>query len=144
VIDELAQRINHAAESILENEALTADLDDVTAQALLDWGVACARMIAQGTEGLNDVEAENVMSPRLRAIRRLMRQVDQWIPQRREADVEASAALLTRIIAQATVIYGGDFIPPNSAQQDAFLRRNLAAAPEEIITRLRALIDGAG
>ena len=43
---EIQQRIQRAAESILENEALSADLDDDAAKLLLDWGVKRAEQIA--------------------------------------------------------------------------------------------------
>jgi hypothetical protein len=143
-MDKLTQRINRAVENILENEALTSNLDDDAAQALLDWGIACAQMIAQSTEWLSDIEAEDAMSPRLRAIRRMMRHVNQWIPQRLEAGSEDNAASLAKIIEQATVIYGKDFTHPGSIQQqNAFLRRNLAASPVETIASLRVLIEGA-
>jgi hypothetical protein len=48
---EVSQRIERAAESILENERLTADLDDAAAQVLIDWGLACAELIAGSTDG---------------------------------------------------------------------------------------------
>jgi len=43
---DLEQRASRAAESILEDESLTSDLDDVAAKVLLDWGLACAKAIA--------------------------------------------------------------------------------------------------
>ena len=36
--EEIRRRVERAAESILENERLTADLDDQAADFLLDWG----------------------------------------------------------------------------------------------------------
>ena len=35
----IQHRIQRAAESILENEALTEDLDDTAANVRIDWGV---------------------------------------------------------------------------------------------------------
>ena len=104
VTNQLAQCINHAVENILENESLTTDLDDAAAEALLDWGVACAKMIAQSTVGLNKIEAEDVMLPRLRATRRLMRLMNRWGSKRLQMDVESNAALLTKVIEQAVII----------------------------------------
>lgn len=139
--NEVPRRVKRAAESILENEALTADLDDVAAKVLLDWGGACAKMIAQSTAGLNNIEAEDAMSPRLRATRRLMRLVNRWVSKRQQRDTEGSATALTKIIEQAAIIYGEDFTPPSDDRRDAFLRQSLTAPPPQIIRDLRALIE---
>lgn len=117
---ELEERTQRAAESILENESLTEGLDDEAAQVLLDWGLACAKTIAQSTEGLTEAEAEEIMSTRLRAVRRLMRPMDKWINQE-ALDSEHSAALLAQIIEQAQIVYGEDYTPPTEAQQESFL-----------------------
>ena len=140
-MSELAQRIERAAESILENESLTANLDDAAAQVLFDWGIACARMVAQSTAGLDDGEAESVMSGRLRATRRLMRLVNQWMPRRSEMDAQGNAALLIRITEQAAIVYARDFTDLDSERWDAFLSQNLGVAPQELVVNLRALIE---
>ncbi len=137
----LTQRTNRVAESILENERLTADLDDATAQVLLDWGIACAKVIVQSTTGLDDTEAEEAMYPRLRATRRLMRLVNRWIPKRLNMESEDHTAQLTKIIEQAEVIYGEGFTPPGNEQQEAFLHRTLADSPPQIVKNLRTLIE---
>jgi hypothetical protein len=140
---EVAQRINHVTQSILENESLTADLDDTAAKELLDWGITCARKVAQDTSGLNDAEAEETMSPRLRATRRLMRSVNSWIAKRGEMDAEASTTSLTKIIEQAAIIYGEGFTPPDDERRAAFLRQQveLADNPQQMIANLRELLE---
>jgi hypothetical protein len=140
-VNELTGRIHRAAESILENERLTADLDDDAAKVLLDWGIACAKMVVQSTVGLDDVEAKAVMSPRLRATRRLMRLVNRWVARRGDLDAEGSATYLTRIIQQAAIIYGTDLMLPNHDRQDAFLRQGLVESPGQMIVNLRRLIE---
>ncbi len=140
-MSELAQRIERAAESILENESLTANLDDAAAQVLFDWGIACARVVAQSTAGLDDGEAESVMSERLRATRRLMRLVNQWAPRRSQMDAQGNAALLIRVVEQAAIVYGRNFTDLDSERRDAFLSQNLIVAPQQAIVNLRALIE---
>ena len=140
-MSKLAQRVERAAESILENESLTANLDDTAAQALFDWGIACARMVAQSTAGLDDGDVESIMSGRLRATRRLMRLVNQWMPRRSEMDAQDNAALLIRIAEQAAIVYGGDFTDLDSERWDAFLSQNLGTAPQQLVVNLRALIE---
>lgn len=139
--NELAPRINRVVESILENESLTADLDDVAAKALLDWGVACAKVIAQSTASLDDIEAEDVMSPRMHATRRLMRLVNRQVSRQSHTDAGGGATLLTKVIEQATTIYGKDFTPPDNEQRNAFLKEGLISSSPQFIANLRALIE---
>jgi hypothetical protein len=140
--DILEERAKHAAETILENESLTDGLDDAAAQVLLDWGLACAKMIAQSTANLNEAEAEETMSDRLRAVRRLMRPMDEWI-NRQALEPERSAALLAKIIEQAKVVYGEGYTPPTESQQENFLAQYQAseASPQQIITDLRQFLE---
>lgn len=140
---EVTRRIERAAESILGNEGLTADLDDAAAKVLLDWGVACAEKVAGSTDGLGDFEAEEVMSPRLRATRRLMRRVNRWAANRPNIDTEEGAELLNQIIEQAAIIYGDSFIPPDDDQRTSFLAQQweLADDPMQFIAELRELLE---
>ncbi len=140
-MSKLSQRISRAAESILENEGLTSNLDDTAAQSLISWGVACARIAARSTAGLDDAEAEDTMSPRLRATRRLMRGINRWIPKRLYKDAESNAASLAKIVDQASIIYGRDFTVLGSEWQDVFQSRNLDASPTQLIVNLRASIE---
>ena len=137
----LAQRINRAAESILENEGLTSNLDDEAAQALISWGVTCARMVARSTAGLDDTEAEDATSQRLRATRRLMRGVNRWIPKRLYKDAESNATSLAEILDQSAIVYGADFTALDGEWQQAFMNRNLEASPAQLIANLRASIE---
>jgi hypothetical protein len=145
-MDEITQRADRAAESILENERLTADLDDAAAQVLLDWGVTCARMIARDTTGLDEVAAERAMSPRLRAIRRLMRQVNLWVIRGQVMDAQGRSDLLHRMVGRAAVIYGPDFTPPNERQREMFLMRYLEFADDHplVVANLRQLVENPG
>ena len=84
------------------------------------------------------------MSPRLRAMRRLMRRVNRWDANRPEMDAGGNAVSLTRIIEQAAIIYGKDFTPPNDDQRDAFVRQHLAGPSLPMIVNLRKLVEGSG
>jgi hypothetical protein len=136
-MDDLKRRTQRAAERILENESLTADLDDDAAQVLLDWGVRCAEQIARDTVGLSGDLVEEAMYPRLRALRRLMRAVNRWAIKRQPMDAET----LAKMLEQAAIIYYG-YVPPDSIPQEAFRQQSLANSTPETITRLRAFIEG--
>jgi len=140
---EVTRRIQRAAESILENEKLTADLDDAAAKVLLDWGITCAEKIAGSTDGLGDSEAEEVISPGLRATRRLMLQVNRWVASRPDIDGAEEAELLSQIIEQACIMYGDGFAPPADDQRTSFLARQkeLSDDPPQFIADLRELLE---
>jgi hypothetical protein len=142
-VDELSRRIRRASESILENESLTAGLDDPAAQALLDWGLACAERVAESTALLTDEDARAAMSPRLRATRRLMRRVREWIVHRAELGPTAAAQLLAEIVEQATLIDPG-FTPPDDDRRAVFLRHWQGHDSPQMIADLCAFIQGAG
>ena len=65
--DHLESRTRRAVESLLENESLTADLDDAAAKELLDWGIAHAKEIISDTADMDDEGAEEAMYPRMSA-----------------------------------------------------------------------------
>jgi hypothetical protein len=128
------------AERFLENESLTADLDDGSAKMLLDWGMSRSKVIAQSTDGLDDEAAEEAMYPRLRAMRRLMRSVNRWVTRQKEMDDEGRATLLDRMIEQAAIIYDKNI---DRAQREAFRQQlaTLADTPQQMIGKLRAFFD---
>jgi hypothetical protein len=138
--DQLTCRIDRVAQSILENESLTSELDDAAAQELLDWGLNWAKTIVLHTANLDEIEAEAAMSPQLRANRRLMRTVNKWIA---KTDIEDSVRSLTKIIEQVATIYGEDFIPPDGDQCVAFARQQieLMDTPQQMVTNLREWLE---
>ncbi|NIP25638.1 MAG: hypothetical protein GWO38_17915 [Phycisphaerae bacterium] len=142
-MDELSRRIRRVTESILENESLTADLNDEAAEALLDWMIDCAKMVAQSTATLDEQAAEEAMSSRLRAIRRLMRLVNNWISQGPPAELVANQDQLDKILEQATIIYGQDFTTFDSNRLNTFWEQEVDSVkePQQLIESLRVLIE---
>lgn len=141
--EELSKRNARAAESILENERLTADLNDDAASVLLKWGLACAENIVQDTSGMNDLQAEEVMYRPMRALRRMMRAVNKWVNRYDTYSAEDHAESLERIITQARLIYGEDYTPPDDDQQREFQMRldELRANIPNMITQLRTFVE---
>jgi hypothetical protein len=141
VESKLAQRASRAVESILENEQLTAELSDAAAKPLIAWGSACAKMIAHSTAGLDDAQAQQAMSPRLRATRRLMRLVSRWFADQQEMDAAYNATQLAMAIERAAIVYDKAFVPPDKARRDAFVGQSLNLGPAQNIKNLRALLE---
>ena len=131
---EIQQRIQRAAESILENEALTADLNDDAAKALLDWGVERAQAIASETIEMDEAQAEEAMYRPMRALRKMLRVANKWVidPQERGPG---------RILKQAAMVYGAEYVCPTDAQQAAFLIEIPAGAIDRV-NALRSLVEG--
>jgi hypothetical protein len=139
----LAKRSERAAESILANEKLTADLDDFAADALLDWGIACANHIVQNTVGMNDVQAEEAMYQPMRAVRRLMRTVTRWLSRHESMSKENVAYSLSKVIEQMGVIIGEGYVPPSDDRHNFFVveAQHLASYPFTMITKLRRFVE---
>ena len=138
----LRNRVRRVSESFLDNERLTADLDDLAAKALLDWGLKLGSRIAQGTADVEDDEqADEAMYPRLRATRRMMRDVNLWITSAQQGDREGSGEALNQIIEQAQVIYGQTFTPPSDEQRTRFMQAQseFLDNPPRLIANLRDL-----
>jgi hypothetical protein len=124
-MESIQKRIQRAAESILENEALTSDLDDEAAQELLDWGIACAEKIVNETADLDDEAAEEAMYQPMRSLRKMLRAANKWA-----ADPQAGD--LKRITKQAAKALDSN---SDEEQQASFL----TTVPEDATTRVQAL-----
>jgi hypothetical protein len=92
----MADLQNHrrAVERILEDESLTADLTDVAAQFLLDWGLVQAETMVRQAEGLLGEEIDTHLTALRRTMKRIGKQAGKSAP---EAQVERVQALLTEI-----------------------------------------------
>jgi hypothetical protein len=140
-MDNITLRIRRAQESILENEALMADLDDAAAKVLLRWCLELAEGIAQSTAGLEDMQVQTVLDGRLRGVRRLMQAVNSWAAAARgNLDPERAQNLLEQMVAQAPLLYGEGYLPPGRDRQDAFLRQ-FSGDIQQFVPALRSLLE---
>jgi hypothetical protein len=81
-----------AAEQILEDASLTADLVDDAAQSLLDWGVAQANAITERAEELTQDELDAYLANLRRTMKRINRQAGQAEPKAQTEQVQALLA----------------------------------------------------
>ncbi len=137
------RREARAVESIVGDEALTADLSDEPAQVLLDWGIERAKRVADSVAGGDDLVAEEEMAKRLQATRRLIRRVNSWVANYPQLDAQARRDKLTELFEQARVVYGADWSPPNEERLAAFVDslERLAEDPLGMIAELRKLVE---
>jgi hypothetical protein len=145
----IAGRIRRAAERILEDESLTADLDDDAAQVLLDWGVALAEGAARHAEvppagqesaSAGVQESEDPLAVRLASIRRLLRRVQRWAAEPEDPDPQAQSELWQRVQEAAADVYGAP--AALQAQSETRLASAPAATPAQRVARVRALVEG--
>ncbi len=119
-------------DALLENEALTADLDDDAANVLLDWGMARVRLLHR--LAVDEPDPEGYLSTQTKSNRKMMRAVNNWTASRAEKDPAGHLAALGDILTHA-----GVSVSPE--QQTAFLTAHLSDPPPEFITRLRSFCN---
>ncbi len=143
-MNSMEQRITRAAESILENENLTTDLNDEAAQVVIDWGIHCAREIALRTvECIDDEDAEKVMYRPMRALRRMIRYINKWSANINELDRDSGSSTLGKILDEAQAVYGKNFRPPSEQIIADLLNRQdqLKNRPVAFLAELRSAIE---
>ena len=135
---DIEKRIKMAAESILENEALRAGLNDEAASALLDWGMARAKQITAETANVeDDDEAQEAVYPRMSALYQILGDVVSLCAE--NADPAQRSGLLQEIAEQAPLVYG----PAAAIQAGNWANLPIAQAGNaaQIINQVRALIE---
>jgi hypothetical protein len=110
---DIERRITKVAESILDNEALTNNLEDEAANLFINWAVARGEVIARSTAGMDESTATESMYPRLRAIREIPRFMGEWMISPQE--------VLEKIINQVQIVLGDEFTPPKDEEKEEFL-----------------------
>jgi hypothetical protein len=141
---DLDNRIQRAAESILENEKLTADLDDPAADALIQWGVSWATAAAQETVDLDEEQSADYLYPRLKATRRMLRYVNDWL-QEEDGLAEEKAGQLAAVYRQAQVARGlvADESEIGLDEETAFLDRaaDVTGDDQERVLAIRSHLE---
>lgn len=151
-MDDLSFRVEQAADSILGDERLTAGLDDETADFLLDWGLELVTAAVTDTDGLDDEEAREILQPRIKATKRMLRYVNDWLQNCDEWDPIEKEDKLSKIFHIAGLAYGIDLEnelvtdeeKSKAPGMDAFLGQavGLEGNSTEKAKGLRELIEG--
>jgi lactoylglutathione lyase len=144
-MNDVELRVQRAAENLLENERLTAGLNDAAAQVLIDWGLDAVKAIAGETSGLSEEEAGKFMAPRLKATRRLMRYVNNWASEREGWDQVEEMDRLGKIYLQVQIVYGHEAKHEEAGDdgdRDQFLREidGLSGDSAELIAGMRRAV----
>ncbi|MEM7539647.1 MAG: hypothetical protein AAF639_46255 [Chloroflexota bacterium] len=137
----IATRAQQIAESLLGNEGLTDNLDDEAANVLLNWGTELGESIAKASAHLDDEAAEEAMYPQQRALRRMLRDINRWIPKRADMDPAADRVTVEKVLAQAKTVYPKGLVLPDEDARDAFVKSSVTQNDVEVIRSLRALLE---
>lgn len=97
----LEDRLRRKMSGLYENEAMTADLDDESANEFLKWAATRVKSIVGGTAELDEEQAEEIMYPKMRALRKLSRYVNQLAK-----GTDDPSGTLQKILDQARELYG--------------------------------------
>ncbi|NIW44116.1 MAG: hypothetical protein GWN14_04575 [candidate division Zixibacteria bacterium] len=132
----IEKRLQREIENLYANEGLTRDLNDSSARILLELLEEQVRTIVNNTADLEDADAEEAMYPRLKAMRRMARYINQSV--REDAD---SFDLAGKIVDQAKVLYGEAYVEQleNKIQSLLAFPRT---EPGVLILTLKQLLEG--
>lgn len=136
-----AERGRLLAESILENEALTGDLDDIAAKPLLHWATACAQRIGDSAVALDEAAFEIETYPRMRALRKMMKTITRWLADPKALPPEEAAEQLEKIITEAETVYGAQFRRPAPDAIERFLQASAFQPAAMSVHQLRQMFE---
>lgn len=130
----LAARQRRIDAALRGNNRLTEGLPGEAAEALLVLGLDLAHDVVDDTAGLDDAAAEDILQPRVRAVRRLMMAV---------AQTNAEPPDTEEWLKQATVALGDRFRAPSEADVQTLRRQwpALSSHPTQQIALLRRFVE---
>ncbi len=122
VYEQMDETIDH----ILENEALTDELDDPAAKKLLTWGIKLITTIRgdedDDDETLLDTSNEESIILGLRTIPALLKLINQWLSTDTQND-ETNQAKFSEALEKMRIIKGEEFQIPSPRKSKSFLQQ---------------------
>lgn len=136
----LQLRLRMAAESILDNESLRGGLtSEEASSALLNWGISCAEQMVFETADLDDESADDVIYPRMRALRKMLGAIKELV--NLPGGSEKKQALLLEIFKYAQLVYGNLWHAPEQIGDKMWLIF-LTGSDADLINGIRLMIEG--
>jgi hypothetical protein len=135
-------RIQRVIEEMTGNEALLEMLETNAATEMLNWGLATAKSLINGTKDLDDFAADLAILPRLKAIRQSMRSIGNWAAGK-YTDSASRLQLRDKLLGHFRTIFGDDKPLPPPEKMDAVLNQvdDKSNTPHQLILKLRQLIE---
>jgi len=139
---DLIQRKNRAMESLLEDEALTAGLDDTAANELINWGTDCISRVFQQLDGLSESEIEKKIADKLSAIRRLMRFISRWAVNRTGMELTNLLEWSSQVLQALKEVYIDSVSLPSPEACLELITMHINSNPKDMVVALRTLVEG--
>jgi hypothetical protein len=139
---EIGARVQRAIEEISGNEALLEMLDTDAATEMLDWGIEMTTALVKETKGMDDIEAEQVLLPRLKAVRQTIRSVGNWAAGK-YVESEDRVQLRENLLRYLKIIFGDEARLPSTEQMDELLKQvdDKDNTPHQLILKLKQLVE---
>ena len=142
---DLNARMERVIEEMAGNEALLEMLDTEAAREMLNWGIANAKSMLSRAKGLDDVNTDLSILPRLKAIRQSMRSIGNWAAGKYR-NPEDRIQLREKLLANFRTIFGERRELPSAGQLDEVLDKvdDKSHTPLELILKIRDLFEQRG
>ena len=139
---DINSRIKKIVDEMTGNETLLEMLDTEAATEMLNWGIATVTWLLQGMEGLDDVAADLVLEPQLKAVRQAMRSIGNWAAGK-YIGLESRAQLRDKLLEHFRVILGASAQLPSAEQMDALLKQvdDSNNTPHQLILKLKQIFE---
>ena len=139
---DIEARIQHAIEEISGNEALLEMLETDAALEMLNWGKTLAASLVRRTGGMDDIEAELELLPRLKAVRQFMRSIGNWAAGKYK-DPASRVQLRDKLLEYFRTIFGEHSKLPSASQMDTVLNEvdNPQNNPHQLILKVKELLN---
>jgi len=142
---DLNARMERVIEEMAGNEALLEMLDTEAAREMLNWGITTAKSMLSRARGLDDMDADLAILPRLKAIRQSMRSIGNWAAGKYR-NPEDRIQLREKLLANFRTIFGERRELPSAGQMDEVLDKvdEKSHTPLELILKIRDLFEQRG
>jgi hypothetical protein len=139
---EIGARVQRVIEELTGNEALLEMLETEAANELLDWGIEMATSLVKRTEGMDEAEAEQVLLPRLKAVRQTMRSLGNWAAGK-YVDPASRVQLRDKLLENFKVIFGEEARLPPPEKMNELLNQvdDKNNTPHQLILKLKQSLE---
>jgi len=139
---EIGARVQRVIEELTGNEALLEMLETEAATELQDWAIEMATSLVKRTEGMDDADAEQILLPRLKAVRQMMRSVGNWAAGK-YVDPESRVQLRDNLLGYFKVVFGEGARLPSAEKMNELLNQvdDKNNTPHQLILKLKQSLE---
>ena len=139
---EIGARVQRVIEELTGNEALLEMLETEAATELQDWGIEMATSLVKRTEGMDDADAEQILLPRLKAVRQMIRSVGNWAAGK-YVDPESRVQLRDNLLGYFKVVFGEGARLPSAEKMNELLNQvdDTNNTPHQLMLKLKQSLE---